>query len=62
LPSNSDPNAVYANNELDLSDIDVYGFDYDYTLMNYKTSLHYLIYNLGCVKLIEQHKVGQDGK
>lgn len=56
LPRNRDPDAVYANNELDLSEIDVYGFDYDYTLMNYKKSLHYLIYDLGCRKLVEQHK------
>ena len=57
FPRNRDPDAVYANNELDLSAIDVYGFDYDYTLMNYKKSLHYLIYDLGCKKLVEQHKV-----
>lgn len=52
-----DPNGVFANNELDLSEIKVYGFDYDYTLAVYKESLHYLIYNLGRDELIKRYKV-----
>lgn len=52
-----DPNGVFANNELDLSEIKVYGFDYDYTLAVYKESLHYLIYNLGRDVLISKYKV-----
>ena len=30
LPQDRDPTALYANNELDLQEIEVYGFDYDY--------------------------------
>ncbi|XP_015786655.1 5'-nucleotidase domain-containing protein 3 [Tetranychus urticae] len=54
--SHIDPNGVFANNELDLSEIKVYGFDYDYTLAVYKESLHYLIYNLGRDVLINKYK------
>ena len=57
LPHNRDKHAIYANNELDLAEIDVYGFDYDYTLACYADSLHPLIYNLGRQALIEHAKV-----
>ncbi|KAI9481094.1 MAG: HAD-superfamily hydrolase [Benjaminiella poitrasii] len=39
------PNEVFINNELNLSNIDVYGFDYDYTLANYTDNLSLTIYN-----------------
>lgn len=48
---------MFACNELDLEEIQVYGFDYDYTLACYKQSLHYLLYDLGRNMLIEQLKV-----
>ena len=32
LPDSSNPKGVFAIDEIDLSEIDVYGFDYDYTL------------------------------
>ena len=35
LPPDIDGRSVFANTELDLSRIDVYGFDYDYTLARY---------------------------
>lgn len=41
------PKGVFCNNEINLKDIQVYGFDYDYTLAYYKNSLHRLIFNLG---------------
>lgn len=56
LPKNRDPFLVYANNELDLSDIDVYGFDYDYTLACYKEPLHHLIYKMGQQILVTKNK------
>jgi hypothetical protein len=49
--------AVFANNETKLSDIEVYGFDYDYTLATYKRELHDLIYDLGREALVSLHKV-----
>ena len=57
LPQDRDPTAIYANNELDLQEIEVYGFDYDYTLASYTPALHYLIYNLGREVLVTDHKV-----
>lgn len=58
--TDQEPTAIFANNELDLKHIDVYGFDYDYTLANYKDSLRFLIYNLGRDALIKNHKVISD--
>lgn len=57
LPKDVNPQAVFACNELDLKEVNVYGFDYDYTLACYKPSMDYLLYNLGRSTLIEQHKV-----
>ncbi|CAF1147881.1 unnamed protein product [Adineta steineri] len=39
------PAGIFANNELDLHKIKVYGFDFDYTLARYKSTLHSLIYD-----------------
>ncbi|CAF1213104.1 unnamed protein product [Rotaria sp. Silwood1] len=39
------PTGIFANNELDLRKIKVYGFDFDYTLARYKSTLHSLIYD-----------------
>lgn len=57
LPKNVNKTAVFACNELDLEEIQVYGFDYDYTLANYKKSLHYLLYDLARDMLVEKYKV-----
>ncbi|KAF5306043.1 hypothetical protein FQR65_LT00758 [Abscondita terminalis] len=56
LPKDVDVKAVFACNELDLKEVKVYGFDYDYTLACYKPSMDYLLYNLGRQTLIEQYK------
>ncbi|KAK0076791.1 hypothetical protein PV325_004840 [Microctonus aethiopoides] len=47
LPQDVNPKGVFACNELDLKEVQVYGFDYDYTLACYKPSMDYLLYNLG---------------
>uniref|UniRef100_A0A0K8W0U0 5'-nucleotidase domain-containing protein 3 n=1 Tax=Bactrocera latifrons TaxID=174628 RepID=A0A0K8W0U0_BACLA len=56
LPKDVNPCGVFANNELDLEEVDVYGFDYDYTLACYKPCLHDLLYNLGRDRLIQKFK------
>lgn len=48
---------MFACNELDLEEVNVYGFDYDYTLADYKESLDYLLYNLGRDTLVQKYKV-----
>ncbi|WKY05626.1 hypothetical protein Q1695_006100 [Nippostrongylus brasiliensis] len=50
------PRAVFVNNELDLGNIDVYGFDYDYTLAVYTRNLNELIYRLALQRLVTQFK------
>ncbi|XP_067855434.1 5'-nucleotidase domain-containing protein 3 [Heptranchias perlo] len=54
------PNAIFANNEVCLSDIEIYGFDYDYTLAFYSSNLHTLIFNTAREILIEKHKYPED--
>ncbi|ORZ13673.1 5' nucleotidase family-domain-containing protein [Absidia repens] len=40
------PEDVFVNNELDLGQVEVYGFDYDYTLANYSHELSKSIYDI----------------
>ncbi|CAL7943768.1 unnamed protein product [Xylocopa violacea] len=56
LPLDVNPKGVFACNELDLREVQVYGFDYDYTLACYKPSMDYLLYNLGRDMLIQRYK------
>lgn len=51
------PAAIYANNEISLRDVEVYGFDYDYTLAQYADALHPEIFNAARDILIEHYKV-----
>lgn len=56
-PTFVDEQAIFANNELGMQHIDVYGFDYDYTLASYSTALHFLIYDLAVKELISTYGV-----
>ncbi|KAK7867636.1 hypothetical protein R5R35_014828 [Gryllus longicercus] len=56
LPQDVNVKGVFACNELDLKEVKVYGFDYDYTLACYKPSLDVLLYNLGRETLINKYK------
>ncbi|KAK0398645.1 hypothetical protein QR680_002689 [Steinernema hermaphroditum] len=55
-PPRIDPRGVFANNELNLHKIGVYGFDYDYTLAVYTRELSPLIYNLAINRLVTRLK------
>lgn len=48
---------IYANNEVHLAEVDIYGFDYDYTLALYSNALNTMIYNKARTFLIENFKV-----
>lgn len=48
---------IYANNEVSLAEVDIYGFDYDYTLALYSNALNTMIYNTARSFLIEHFKV-----
>ncbi|KAI9278070.1 HAD-superfamily hydrolase [Sporodiniella umbellata] len=50
------PEKVFVNNELNLKDIEVYGFDYDYTLASYTDSLSHSIYTFLCNILVDYFK------
>ncbi|KAG8228274.1 hypothetical protein J437_LFUL006241, partial [Ladona fulva] len=56
LPPDVNVKGVFACNELDLREISVYGFDYDYTLACYKPTMDYLLYNLAKETLVKKHK------
>ena len=51
------PLGVFANAELNLSNIDIYGFDYDYTLASYKTTVEKYIHDVARQALVENFKV-----
>ncbi|XP_028669086.1 5'-nucleotidase domain-containing protein 2 [Erpetoichthys calabaricus] len=50
------PATIYANNEVNLAEVDIYGFDYDYTLALYSNALHSMIFNTARDFLIENYK------
>ena len=49
--------AVFTNSEISLKHIDVYGFDFDYTLLQYTPELHRLIYTAACKRLVDKLSV-----
>lgn len=52
------PDTIFANNQMSLRDIEIYGFDYDYTLAFYSSQLHTLIFNIARDILVSKHRVG----
>eukprot|EP01133_Synstelium_polycarpum_P005918 gene5918-6850_t len=51
-----DPQDVFINSEVKLSEIKVFGFDYDYTLANYSDQVQHLIYELAMQYLVDELK------
>ncbi|KAF4091130.1 hypothetical protein AMELA_G00033430 [Ameiurus melas] len=56
------PDTIFSNNEMSLQDIEIYGFDYDYTLAFYSKHLHTLIFNVARDILIQQHRYPEELK
>lgn len=54
LPRSINREAVFACNELNLEHIQVYGFDFDYTIVSYKKNLESLLYDIGKNYLVEK--------
>ncbi|KAL0559163.1 hypothetical protein IC582_003753 [Cucumis melo] len=48
------PEGIYVNKNLSLDNIQVYGFDYDYTLAHYSANLQSLIYDLAKEHLVNE--------
>ena len=49
--------AVFTNSEISLKHVEVYGFDFDYTLLQYTQELHRLIYTSACKRLVDKLSV-----
>ncbi|KAL1553835.1 5'-nucleotidase domain-containing protein-like protein isoform X4 [Salvia divinorum] len=49
-----DPKGIYVNKNLRLDNIQVYGFDYDYTLAHYSANLQCLIYDMAKEYLVNE--------
>ncbi|KAL2227995.1 UNVERIFIED_CONTAM: 5'-nucleotidase domain-containing protein [Sesamum indicum] len=50
----TDPKGIYVNKDLRLDNIQVFGFDYDYTLAHYSANLQSLIYELAKEYLVNE--------
>ncbi|KAG5225867.1 5'-nucleotidase domain-containing protein [Salix suchowensis] len=50
------PEGIYVNKNLRLENIQVYGFDYDYTLAHYSPNLHRLIYDLAKEHMVNEFR------
>jgi len=55
LPPDIDIFSVFCNDEIDLSKVEVYGFDYDYTLASYKKGVEYLIHDIAKEHLVKKY-------
>lgn len=53
----ANPHAVFTNNEFSLKYINVYGFDLDYTLVQYSSELHKFTYERARDTLISKLNV-----
>ena len=60
MPTDINPRAVFCNNRIDLKEVEVYGFDYDYTLASYKKGVEYLIHDIARERLVHQYGYPQD--
>ncbi|CAN0912237.1 5'-nucleotidase domain-containing protein DDB_G0275467 [Linum grandiflorum] len=52
--SKMNPKGIYVNKNLRLDNIQVYGFDYDYTLAHYSSNLQSLIYDLAKEHMVNE--------
>nr|XP_002130381.1 5'-nucleotidase domain-containing protein 3 [Ciona intestinalis] len=57
---NVDPRGVFAINQINLGEVGVYGFDYDYTLAQYSDSMQEFIYTQSTKVLVEKHNFPKD--
>lgn len=55
LPPDIDSGGVFCNDRTDLSEVSVYGYDYDYTLASYKKGVEYLIHDIAKQHLVRKY-------
>ena len=55
LPPDIDSGGVFCNDRIDLAEVAVYGYDYDYTLASYKKGVEYLIHDIAKQHLVKKY-------
>jgi len=55
LPPDVDSGGVFCNDRTYLGEVDVYGYDYDYTLASYKKGVEYLIHDIAKKHLVNKY-------
>jgi len=55
LPPDIDGGGVFCNDRIDLGEVAVYGYDYDYTLASYKKGVEYLIHDIAKQHLVKKY-------
>lgn len=54
IPPDIETFGVFCNDQTDLAEVDVYGFDYDYTLASYKKGVEFLIHDIARNELVQK--------
>lgn len=60
LPPDIDRAGVFCNNRTELGAVEVFGFDYDYTLASYKKGVEYLIHDIAKHQLVAKYGYPED--
>ena len=60
LPPDIETFGVFCNDRIDMEEVEVYGFDYDYTLASYKKGVEYLIHDIAKEHLVKKYGYPDD--
>ena len=60
LPPDIETFGVFCNDRIDMEEVEVYGFDYDYTLASYKKGVEYLIHDIAKEHLVKKYGYPED--
>ena len=60
LPPDIETFGVFCNDRIDMGEVEVYGFDYDYTLASYKKGVEYLIHDIAKEHLVKKYGYPED--
>eukprot|EP00092_Neocalanus_flemingeri_P070785 GFUD01086912.1.p1 GENE.GFUD01086912.1~~GFUD01086912.1.p1 ORF type:complete len:506 (+),score=165.74 GFUD01086912.1:97-1614(+) len=55
LPPDIETFGVFCNDKIDMEEVEIYGFDYDYTLASYKKGVEYLIHDIAKEHLVKKY-------
>ena len=60
LPPDIDMGGVFCNDTIGLDEVEIYGYDYDYTLASYKKGVEYLIHDIAKEHLVKKYGYPED--